>query len=326
MSALRKLAWIAGLCATAVSPGQFAQAGEFPEKPVRMICPYAPGGLSDILTRILAKRLSERIGQPVLVENRAGAGGIIGMEVVAKAAPDGYTIIMVGQGMASVNPSLYKNLSYDTLRDFVPIAQVARFSMVLVANPGLPPKSVREFIELSRAKPGSMSYGSAGNASTAHLMTELFKHRAGIDVVHVPFKGESPAITELLGGRLSVMFATLGGALSQIQSGKLHALGLATKERSKLAPEIPTISEAGLPDFEVQGWYGMLAPAGVPKPVVDRLSQEFVAIANEPEMRERLAARGMDSVGSSSEAFGKWIQVEIERWRKVVADANIRAD
>ncbi|MCX7141835.1 MAG: tripartite tricarboxylate transporter substrate binding protein [Proteobacteria bacterium] len=310
----------------AALPGQAATAAEFPDKPIRLICPYAPGGLSDILARILAKRLSEKIGQPVMVENRAGAGGIIGMEIVAKAAPDGYTIIMVGQGMASVNPSLYKNLSYDTLRDFAPIAQVARFSMVLVANPGQPPKSVKEFIELSRAKPGSMSYGSAGNASTAHLMTELFKHKAGIDVVHVPFKGEAPAITEIMGGRLSVMFATLGGALSHIQSGKLSALGLATKERSLVAPEIPTPAEAGVPDFEVQGWYGMLAPAGVPKPIVNRLSQEFVAIANEPELRERLAARGMDSIGSSPEAFAKWIQDEIDRWRKVVNDANIRTD
>ncbi len=306
--------------------GHVANAEEYPDKAIKFICPYAAGGLSDVLSRILAKRLSERIGQPVVVENRAGAGGIIAMETVAKAAPDGYTIVMVGQGMASVNPSLYKNLSYDTLRDFAPIAEVARFSLVLLANPSKPPKSVKEFIELARANPGSMTYGSAGNASTAHLMTELFKHRAGIDVVHVPFKGEAPAITELLGGRLSVMFVTLGAALPHMQSGKLRPLGLANKERSKLAPDVPTVAEAGLPDFEVQGWYGMLAPAGTPKPVVDRLSREFLAMANEPEMRERLAARGMDSVGNPADAFAKRIQEETERWRKVVNAAHIRAD
>jgi tripartite-type tricarboxylate transporter receptor subunit TctC len=323
---LKSICWMVALSVWAALPWQLAKADEYPDKPIKFICPYAAGGLTDILTRILAQRLSERLRQPVVVENRTGAGGIIGMEVATKSAADGYTIVMVSQGMASVNPVLYKNLSYDTMRDFVPIAQVASFPLVLTANPGLPPKSVKEFIELARAKPGGMNYGSAGNAATSHLMMEMFKHKADIDVMHVPFKGEAPAITELMGGRLSVMFITLGAALPHIQSGKLRAIGLATKERSKLAPEVPTISEAGLPDFVVQGWYGILAPAGVPKPVVDRLSREFVAIANEPEMRERLLARGIDSGGSPSEAFGKWIRDEMERWRKVVTDANIRAD
>jgi len=326
MNSLKSFCWILVLCLTAASTVPPARADDFPEKAIKFICPYAAGGLTDVLTRILAQRLSERLGQPVVVENRTGAGGIIGMDVASKAAPDGYTIVMVGQGMASVNPVLYKKLSYDTLRDFVPIAKVANFSLVLAANPSQPPKSVKEFIEMARAKPGSMNYGSAGNASTAHLMTELFKHEAGIDVVHVPFKGEAPAITELMGGRLSVMFITLGAALPHIQSGKLRPLGLATKERSKLAPEIPTISEAGLAGFEVQGWYGILAPAGVPKPVVERLSREFVAMAEEPELRERLLARGIDSSGARSEVFGKWIADEMERWRKVVTNANIRVD
>jgi len=316
---------IVAYCVAAVLPVQ-AKADEYPDRPIKIICPYAAGGLSDILTRLLAKRLSERIRQPVLVENRSGAGGIIAMETVAKSPADGYTLVLVGQGMASVNPVLYKKLSYDTLRDFAPIAQVASFSLVLAANPEQPPKSVKEFIDLARAKPGTLTYGSAGNASTSHLMTELFKHRAGIDVLHVPFKGEAPAITELIASRLSVMFVTLGAALPHIQSGRIAAIGLATKERSTLVPDVPTISEAGLRGFDVEGWYGVLAPAGVPKAVVDRLSREFVAMASEPEMRDRLMARGMTAVGTPSEAFGRYIQDEMNRWRKVVIDADIHAD
>lgn len=325
----RKLKEIVGsmlLCLSILVPGAARAADEYPSRPIRLICPYAPGGLTDVLARLLAKRLSERIGQTVFVENRTGAGGIIGVDAVAKAAPDGYTIVMVAQGLASVNASLYKNLPYDTLRDFVPISLVSTFSMVLVSNPDKPPKTLAEFISMAKAKPGGLDYGSAGNASTAHLMTELFNDQAGIDVLHVPFKGESVAFTELMGGRLTAMFATTGGALPHIQSGKLRALAIATKERSKLLPNVPTVAEAGGPDFEVKGWYGILAPVNVPKPVAERLTKEFMAMAREPEMRDLMTSRGMDSVGSTPEEFGKLIKSETERWRKVVVKAGIKAD
>ncbi len=211
------------LCAAALLLGQPAAAQEYPSKPIKFIAPIAAGGLTDTLTRVLGQRLSERMGQPVVVENRPGAGGIIGMDAAAKSAPDGYTIVMVYQGLASVNPILYKVPPYETLRDFVPIAQVATFPMVLIVNPSTPIGSVKELIEQARAKPGSMNYGSAGNATTSHLVMELFKRKAGVDLLHIPYKGEAPALTELLGGRVAVTFNSLPSVLAHIRSGKVRA-------------------------------------------------------------------------------------------------------
>jgi len=288
-----------------------------------LICPYAAGGLTDVLSRILAKRLGERLGQPVIVENRTGGGGIIAMDTLAKSPADGYTILLVGQGLASVNTSLHKDLVYNTQRDFAPISLVSTFSMVFVGHPEQPPKTFAEWISMARAKPGSLNYGSAGNASTAHLMTELLKDQINVDVRHVPFRGESQAFQELMAGRLDGMFSTLGGAMPLIQSGKLRPLAIATKERNKLLPNVPTVAETGVPNFEVLGWYGIIAPAKVPKPVLDRLSKEFMAIATEPEIREQLQARGMEAMGSTPDVFEKWIASETERWRQVVIKAGI---
>jgi tripartite-type tricarboxylate transporter receptor subunit TctC len=312
--------------ALAVASTSAAAASDYPSRPIRLISPYAAGGLTDELARMLSKRLSERLGQPVVVDNRAGAGGVIGVEAAAKAAPDGYTIVLVGQGLASVNASLYKNLPYDTVRDFAPVTMIATFPMVFVSKPDAPPASIAELIAMAKARPGTLNYGSAGNASTAHLMTELFKEQVGIDITHIPYRGESQAFTELMGGRLSGMFATLGGTLPLVQSGKLRALAIATKERSKLLPNVPTVSEAGVPGFEVVGWYGVLAPAQTPKPILERLNKEFTEMAREPEFREQMTSRGLDAVGSSPEELGKMIASETERWRAVVHKANIRAD
>lgn len=314
------------VCLSIIAPGKAAFANDYPNRPIRLICPYAAGGLTDVLTRLLAKRLSERVGQPVVVENRTGAGGIIAVEAAAKSPADGYTIIIVGQGQASVNASLYKKLPYDTLRDFAPISLVSTFSLVFVSNPDQPPKTFSELLAMARAKPGTLSYGSAGNASTSHLMTELLKGKMGIDMVHVPYRGEASAFTEVMGGRLTGIFATVGGARAHIESGKLRALAIATRERSKLLPDVPTVAESGVPGFEVMGWYGILAPKNVPKEVVDRLSKEFMAMAREPEMREQLAARGMDSVGSTPEELARTIKSETEQWAKVVTSAKITVD
>lgn len=303
-----------------------AVAQEYPGKPIKFIAPIAAGGLTDTLTRALGQRLSERVGQPVIVENRPGAGGLIGMDAAAKSAPDGYTIVMVYQGLASVNPILFKVPPYETLRDFAPIAQVATFPMVLVVNASTPIGSVKELIEQARAKPGTMNYGSAGNATTSHLVMELFKRKTALDLLHIPYKGEAPALTELLGGRVSVTFNSLPSVLAHIRSGKVRALAIATRERSRLLPEVPTITEAGIGDLEVPGWYGVLAPAGTPRQVVERLSREFNAVVNEPDTRARLASQGIDLGGSSPDAFGKWIREETDRWRKVIVDAGIRAD
>ena len=317
---------VAGLAVAAALLGQTAAAQEYPSKPIKFITPIAPGGLTDTLTRALGQRLSERVGQPVVVENRPGAGGLIGMDAAAKSAPDGYSIVMVYQGLASVNPILFKVPPYETLRDFVPIAQVATFPMVLVVNASAPIGSMKELIEQARAKPGSMNYGSAGNATTSHLVMELFKRKAGVDMLHIPYKGEAPALTELLGGRVAVTFNSLPSVLGHIRSGRVRALAIATKERSRLVPDVPTITELGVADLEVPGWYGILAPAGTPRPIVERLSREFNAVVNEPDTRARLAAQGIDLGGTSSDAFGKWIREETERWRKVITDAGIKAD
>jgi len=317
---------VAGLAVAAALLGQTAAAQEYPSKPIKFITPIAPGGLTDTLTRALGQRLSERVGQPVVVENRPGAGGLIGMDAAAKSAPDGYSIVMVYQGLASVNPILFKVPPYETLRDFVPIAQVATFPMVLVVNASAPIGSMKELIEQARAKPGSMNYGSAGNATTSHLVMELFKRKAGVDMLHIPYKGEAPALTELLGGRVAVTFNSLPSVLGHIRSGRVRALAIATKERSRLVPDVPTITELGVADLEVPGWYGVLAPAGTPRPIVERLSREFNAVVNEPDTRARLAAQGIDLGGTSSDAFGKWIREETERWRKVITDAGIKAD
>ena len=248
------------------------------------------------------------------------------MKAVAQSASDGYTIALTWLGAASVNPILYKDPPYETLRDFTPVGQIAVFSAVLLIDPSIPAKTVKEFVDLARAKPGSMNYGSSGNATTAHLAAELFIKRAGIDMVHVPFKSESASSNELMAGRISMLFQTLATALPLIKSGRVRALAIGTKERSKLAPDMPTISESGVPDVDVSGWYGILAPARTPKAIVDKLNREFVAIVDEPDFRLRLAGLGVDPVSSSPEAFGMWIRDETEKWRKVVTDAGIKAD
>ncbi|MHB1114235.1 MAG: Bug family tripartite tricarboxylate transporter substrate binding protein [Acidovorax defluvii] len=327
MKYLKKLVGTFAIALSLLTAVGSAVGGEYPERPIKLICPYAAGGLTDVIARVLAKRLSERLGQPVIVENRTGAGGIIGVEQAAKSPADGYTLVLVAQGLASVNPSLYKKLPYDTLRDFAPISLTNTFSLVLIGSRDFPPATVTEFISMARAKPGALSYGSAGNASTSHLMTELLKSQAGIDVLHVPFRGESAAFPELMAGRLTAMFATVGGALPLIEAGKVRALAVGTKERSKLLPQVPTIAESGAaPGFDVSGWYGILAPAAVPKAVAARLSKELMAIAREPAMREQFSARGVESVGSTSEEFSALIKSETERWRKVVNQVGIKPD
>jgi len=303
-----------------------ALASDYPDRSITLISPYAPGGLTDVLTRLIAKRLSERLGQAVIVNNRTGGGGIIGMETAAKSPPDGYTIVMVSQGLASVNASLYKNLPYDTLRDFVPITLIASFPMVLVGNSAAPPKTVSDFVAAARANPGSLAYGSAGNASTAHLAMELLSHQIGIQVNHIPYRGEAPAFSDLIGGNLSVMFATLGGAMPLIESGKFRPIAIATKSRSTLLPNVPTLMEQGVPNFEVTGWYGLLVPKKTPKIIIDRLSSELMAMAREPEFREQLFARGLEVVGSTPEVLAKMVESETERWRDVVLKAGIKVD
>ncbi|WP_454689718.1 Bug family tripartite tricarboxylate transporter substrate binding protein [Achromobacter aloeverae] len=324
LSTTRFLSGIAAVLGLACCPP--GQAASYPDRPIRLIAPYAAGGLSDMLARTLAVELTKRLGQSVIVEDRAGAGGIIGTNYVAKADPDGYTLALVGQGLASVNQSLYKDLPYDTLRDFAPISTIAKFNMVLVGNPQRPPESVARMIEMARKSPGSLNFGSAGNASTAHLMTEMFDDQEHIKMVHVPFKGESAAFTEVIGGRIDVLFGTIGGALPLIQGGKLRPLAVVDTKRNPLLPDVPTMEEAGVKNFNVFGWYAILAPRKVPAEVVDRLSKAFMDIGQDPGFRKTMQERGMESVGSKPEETTALIEEETRRWGDIIRKVGIHVE
>lgn len=302
-----------------------AQTG-YPDRPLKIIAPIAPGGLTDTVARMLAAGLTTRLGQQVVVDNRAGGGGVIGMTAAAKSPADGYSMVLVYQGVASVNPVLHKDLPYDTLRDFAPVAQVATFPFALVVDSKLPAANVRELVALARSKPGGLSYASAGNATTSHLTMELFKRRTDLRIVHIPYKGEAPALNDLMGGQIDVAFSSLASVLPHIQSGRLRVLGVTSAERSPLAPELPTISEAGVPGFQSVGWYGVLAPHGTPAAMVERLNKELVAILGEPEFRARMTAQTLTPGGSSPEALRKWIAEDMERWRQVITESGIKVD
>lgn len=325
LSPLGRRAWLAialGACLAVPATAQDA----WPSRPIKIIAPIAPGGLTDTLARMLAAGLTKRLGEQVIVENKPGGGGIIGMTAAASAPGDGYNLVLVYQGVASVNPVLRKNLPYDTLRDFTPVAQVATFPLALVASTRVPVDNVKELVALARTKPGSLSYASAGNATTSHLTMELFKRATDTRIVHIPYKGEAPALNDLMGGQVDVAFSSLQSVLPHMQSGRLKVLGVTSAQRSPLAPQLPTIAEAGVADFQSVGWYAVLAPKGTPKPVVERLNKELIAILAEPETRTRMAAQAIIPGGSSPEALQKWIVEDTERWRKVIHEAGIKAD
>ena len=303
-----------------------SQSGSWPAKPIRIVVPFAPGGPADLLPRLIGPKLTEAWGQPVVVENKPGAGGNIGMDIVAKSAPDGYTLLIGPSGNLVVNPHLYPNLPYDVVRDFVPITLIASFSNVLVVNPEVPVKSVNELIALAKAKPGTLSFGSPGTGSQPHLGGEFLKLQAGIDIVHVPYSGTAPALRDLLGGQISFMFAQTSSALPQIQSGKLRALGIASPRRSAQLPDLPTIAEGGLPGFEAVSWYALLAPAGTPKDVITKLQLEVARILQLPDIREKLAAQGGDPAGNTSEQLTAMLRSESARYADIVKRANIKAE
>ena len=305
-------------------PAAWGQA--WPSKPIRIIVPFAPGGPADLLPRLIGPKLTEAWGQPVVVENKPGAGGNIGMDALAKAAPDGYTLVIGPNGNLVVNPHLDPNLPYDVFRDFTPVTLLASFSNVLVVNPEVPAKTVPELIALAKAKPGALSYGSPGTGSQAHLGGEFLKLMAGIDIIHVPYNGTAPAMRDLLGGQISFMFAQTSSALPQVQSGKLRALGVASARRSAQLPDVPTIAESGLPGFEAVSWYALLAPAGTPKEIVTRLQAEIARILQLPDIREKLALQGGEPVGNTPEQLSSMLKSESSRYADIVKRANIKAE
>ena len=302
-----------------------ANAQWSPNKPVRLIVPFPPGGAVDVIGRIVASRLPERLGQQVVVDNRGGANAIIGTEITAKAAPDGHTLLIVPAGHA-ITPSVTRKLPYDTLKDFAAIGLIGNGAYVLVVNPELPAKTVSEFVALAKARPGQLNYASTGHGNATHLAGELFKVLAGIDMVGVNYKGGGPALTEVIGGQIAAFFSGVASGSAQIKAGRVRALGVTTARRSAALPDVPTIAEAGVPGYEVDGWYGLLAPKATPAVVIRRLNAELAALVSTAEMKERLLAAGIDARASSPAEFHDRIAHDITRWSEVVKKARIAVE
>ena len=312
--------------AAALSSASLASAQTYPAKPIRIVVPFPPGGPADILARTIGQSLSEAWGQQVVVDNRAGAGGNIGSEIVAKAPPDGYTLLMGFVGTHAINASLYRDMPFDPVRDFEPVGLVAMVTIILVVHPSLPVKTVREMVALAKARPGDLTFGSPGNGTPQHLAGELFNTMASVKTSHVPYKGAVPALTDLLGGRLSMIFSSMPPALPHVKTGKLRAIGVTSANRSPAAPDVPTIAQSGLPGYEVINWYGLLAPATTSKAIIGRVNAEATRIMNLPAVKERLAAQGAETFTSTPEQFADYIKAESAKWAKVVKFSGAKLD
>jgi len=302
------------------------RAQDYPRKPVRLIVPFAPGGGNDVVARAIAQNLGASLGQPVIVDNRAGAGGVVGAELAAKSSPDGYTLFLGGVGSHAVNPSLHAKLPYDPVRDFAPITLIASAPSVLVVHPSVPAHTIAQFTALAKANPGKLNYASNGNGSSAQLAAVLYESMAGVAMVHVPYKGLAPALVDLLSGEVQAMFSSVVAIVPHIRAGRLRALAVTGQRRSPLMPEVPTLDESGLPGYQAGSWYGMLAPAGTPRPIIVRLHDEIVRALAQPEVRERLAAEGAEVAGSTPEEFAAHIRSELARTGKLLRDAGIRLE
>lgn len=302
-----------------------AMAQAYPNKPVRWIVPFPPAGAMDVIARTLAERMSASMGQQFVVENRPGAGGNIGSEVVARSAPDGYTIMIASIGLA-VNPSLYSKMAFDPQKDLEPIALLAVVPNMLVAHPSLGAKSVKEVIDLARAQPGKLTYASAGNGTSIHLAGELFALMAGVDMVHIPYKGSGPAVTDLIGGQVNIMFDSITSASPHVKSGKLRAYAITTAKRSQTLPNLPTIAESGLPGYDLSPWFATFAPAGTPRAIVDKLNAEMLRAINLPEVRQRMDAIGAEVIGGTPDQLRAHLRGETERWSRVIRERGIKAD
>jgi len=325
---MRRRQFIRAAGAVALAAGFGAAAQQpWPAKPIRFIAPYPPGGTTDIISRLLAAKLQAALGQPVVVENRAGAGGNGGTDAVAKAAPDGYTVLLAAMGPISVNPTLYGSLPYDPIRDLAPVAQITAFPMVLLVANDFPAKTVAEFIAHVRAQPsGSINYASAGNGTPEHLAAEMFKSQFRLDMVHVPYKGAAAALTDLLGGRVPVMLEIMAGAVAHIKSGRLRALAVTSGARLPNFPDIPTFAELGMPEFNFTAWHGIAVPAGTPRPIVDQLNAEIRKAMQDPEVRQRWQEISSLIVAGTPEEFASLIRSETARLGKVVRDSGAKVD
>ncbi|MDB5752446.1 MAG: hypothetical protein JWP65_2867 [Ramlibacter sp.] len=302
-----------------------AQAA-YPSKPINLIVPFSAGGTTDILARIVGEAIKKELGQPVIVDNRAGAGGNIGGALAAKAAPDGYTLFMGTVGTHAINASLYKKMPFDHVKDFAPLTRVAMVPNLLVAHPSRPYKNVRELIAYARANPGKVNFGSSGNGSSIHLSGELFNTLAKVDMIHVPYKGSAPAVTDLVGGQIDLMFDNMPSAIQHVRSGRLKALAVTTAKRSPELPDVPTIAEAGVPGYEATSWFGMFAPAATPAPIVARLNAALVKALADPEVKKKFAEQGAEALGETPAQFASFIRAETAKWSQVVKASGASVD
>jgi len=317
--------WKSLLAASCVAFTLPAAAQGYPSKPIRMMVGFAPGGTNDILARVIAQRLSDALGQPVVVDNRPGATGVIASEMVARAAPDGHTLLLGSTGSQTIVPALQK-LPYDPVKDLLPVSLVGVAGLVLVVNPNVPANSVRELVALARSKPGRLTYASSGNGSTLHFGGELFKVLAGVHIVHIPYKGNAPALTDVMGGQVDMTFSAVPPALPHAKAGKLRMLGVSTVKRMPGLEDVPTIAEAGVPGYEMSTWYGVFAPGGTPAAITDRLAAEVAKAINEPQVREQFLAQSVEPKANTPAEFRKLVSEEIASWTKLVKSSGIRAD
>ena len=324
--AVRAFAALSVLAAFAVAPFAAHAQSDYPSKPVRLIVPFPAGGSTDIVGRIVAQKLGEKLGQQVVVDNRGGAGGTIGTEAAAKAAPDGYTLVIGTTSTHAVAPSAYAKIAYDPVKDFVPVAQVGVTPYLLVVNPSVKANTLAEFVALAKAEPGKLNYASAGNGTTTHLAMEMLKADAGINLVHVPYKGNGPAELAILGGEVQALFGSMPALLQNAKAGKVRSLAVGTPKRSPALPSVPTVAESGFPGFEAALWLGVFAPAGTPQPIVERLQRELVAIAAQPDFIEALGRNGAEPPAITPQQFPALVRDELGRYNKVVKAINLKLD
>lgn len=317
--------WLRALTLAAFGLALAAHAQTYPDKPIKFVVPYPPGGGTDVIARIVQPRLQALLGQSIVIDNKGGAGGSIGTDIVAKSAADGYTVLFT-LNSHTVNPAIYAKLPFDTQKDFEPVGLVASLPQILAANPQFAAKNVAELVAQAKAKPGGLSYASVGIGSPGHLAGELFNLRAGISTAHVPYRGGGPAVTDVMGGQVPLLWVSIPAAAQHVKSGKLKALAVSTLKRSAAFPDVPTMQEAGIADFEVDSWYAMFVPTKTPKAIIDKLNAALNAVLNEPEIREKLLAQGSEAVGGTPEALARAVSTELPKWAKLAKDANIKAE
>ena len=313
------------LCLLVLATPPVQAQGSYPDKPIRFIVPYPPGGGTDVIARIVQERFQNALGQPIVIENRGGAAGSLGTDVAAKSPADGYTVLFT-LSSHTINPAIYARLPFDTVKDFVPIGTVASLPQILVAHPQFPANTVAELTALAKAKPDSLSFASVGNGSPGHLAGELYKLRTGTQLTHVPYRGGGPAVTDVMGGQVPLLWVSIPAAAQFVKGGKLKALAVSTVKRSAAFPDVPTMQEAGVADFEVDSWYAMFVPAKTPKPIIEKLNKALNTVVQQPDIKEKLLAQGSEGVGGTPEALSKVVDAELVRWAKLAKDAGIKAE